>query len=74
MDPAQDVAQPKQEGRQKQQLGHGNSTEKATLTGPFSGVAKDTLAVIIPEGNERSVSYAQLYDDVVSFQKELAGQ
>ena len=73
MDSAQDAA--KQDNQvQQDHLQHGNSIGKATLTGLFGGVDKDTPAVIIPEGDERSISYAQLHEHVIKLQKEMAGQ
>lgn len=68
-----DAAKPDREGGEEQPS-EGNSTKKATLMGLFDGAAKDSTAVIIPEGDERSVSYKQLYEDVLSFQRDLAGQ
>ena len=73
MDPAQDVAKPDREIRQKR-LGHEDADKTATLADLFNGVAKDTPAIIIPEGDERSVSYARLHEDVTNFQRDLAGQ
>lgn len=58
----------------EEQPSGGNWTQKATLTGLFDGAAKDMTAFIIPEGDERSISYAQLYGDVMKFQRDLAGQ
>ena len=73
MVPVHDVTKPDSGSRQKH-LGNEDVNKIATLTDLFDGVAKDTPAIIIPEGDERSVSYAQLYGDVTNFQKELAGQ
>ena len=72
MDSAQDFAKSDEETRKKH-LGDENVNKIATLTDLFNGVAKDTPAIIIPEGDERSVSYAQLYGHVANFQRELAG-
>lgn len=58
----------------EEQPSDGHSTKKATLTGLFHGAAKNMIAVIIPEGDERSLSYTQLYEDVMNFQRDLAGQ
>ena len=68
-----DFAKPDREVREEQPS-NGGSTKAATLTSLFDGAAKDAPAVIIPEGNERSVTYAQLYEDVMYFQREFAGQ
>ena len=73
MDSTQNVTKPDGEALQKH-LGDEDVNKTATLMDLFKGVAKDTPAIIIPEGNERSVSYAQLYENVTNFQKELAGQ
>ena len=73
MDSTQNVAKPDGEARQKH-LGDENVNKTATLTDLFKDVAKDAPAIIIPEGSERSVSYAQLYEDVTNFQRQLAGE
>ena len=73
MDSAQDVANSDKETRRKH-LGEEDANKTATLTDLFNGVAKDTPAIIIPEGDERSVSYTQLYEDVTNFERDLAGQ
>ena len=73
MDSTQNVAKPDGEARQKH-LGDENVNKTATLTNLFKGVAEDAPAVIIPEGNERSVSYVQLYENVTNFQRKLAGE
>lgn len=57
-----------------ERLVNGDAENKATLTALFSDVAKHTPAVIIPEGDQRYFSYAQVYEDVTSFQRELACQ
>ena len=73
MDSAQDAA--KQDNQvQQDRLRNRDSTGKSTLTGLFGGVDKDMPAVIIPEGDERSISYAQLHEHVIKLQKEMAGQ
>ena len=72
-DSVERAAMPDREVRQEE-LRNGDSTTKATLTDLFSGIAKDSQAVIIPEGHQRSISYAQLYDNVMNLQRELAGQ
>ena len=74
MDPAQGAAEPDDRGTRLEQLGDEDIKNLDTLTGLFNGVAKDRPAIIIPEGDERSVSYAQLYENVMSFQRDLAGQ
>ena len=74
MDSAQDVAKPDDRGTRLEYLGDKDVQKADTLTGLFNGVAKDTPAIIIPEGDERSVLYAQLYENVMSFQRELAGE
>ena len=73
MDPARGAAEPDDRGTRLGQLGDEDIKKTDTLTGLFNGVAKDRPAIIIPEGDERSVSYAQLYENVISFQRDLAG-
>ena len=73
MESAEAVAEPDR-GNRQDRLGDEDVNKIATLTDLFNGVAKDTPAIIIPQGNERSVSYAQLDENVRSFQRELASE
>lgn len=57
---------------QEKHITNGDARDKATLTDLLNDVAKDTPAIIIPEGDQQSFSYAQVYKDVTSFQRELA--
>ena len=73
MDPAEAVVKPDR-GNRQDRFGDESANKTATLTDLFNGVAEDTPAIIIPEGNERSVPYAQLDENVRSLQRDLAGE
>ena len=70
---ADKTAESDREGQQEQRNNR-DSVNKATLSSLFSGVANDGPAIIIPEGNQRSVTYGRLQKDVINLQRDLAGK